>query len=65
MPDHRPTFQTPEAGGGAQRLDQVVRNREAHQDQMRQELELQHLAREGQPPKPGLLERLLVRLKSR
>jgi len=58
MPDHRPTSQTPAAGGGAQGLDQVVRNRESSQDQMRHELELQHLPREGQPPKPSLLDRL-------
>ena len=58
MPDHRATFQTPAAGGGAQRLDQVVRNRESSEDQMREELELQHLAREGQPPRPGLMDRL-------
>ena len=58
MPDHRPTFQTPSAGGGAQRLDETVRNRESHQEQMRQELELQHLAREGQPAKPSLMRRL-------
>jgi hypothetical protein len=57
MPDHRPTYADPAAGGGAQRLDQVVRNRESHQELMRQELEIQHLAREGQPPKPSLIER--------
>jgi hypothetical protein len=58
MPDHRPTFQTPSAGGGVQRLDQTVRNRESHQEQMREEFELQHLAREGRPHKPSLMERL-------
>ena len=58
MPDNRPINPVPPAGSGTFRADQALRNREAHQEQMRQELELQHLAREGQPPKPSLADRL-------
>ena len=45
-------------GSGALRADQALRNREEHQEQMRATLELQHLARAGQPPKPGLVDRI-------
>jgi len=58
MPDHRPIYPVPPIGSGAQRADQALRNREEHQEQMREFLELQHLAREGQPPKPGLVDRI-------
>jgi len=58
MPDNRPINPVPPAGSGAFRADQALRNREAHQEQMRAELELAHLAHEGQPPKPSLADRL-------
>ena len=48
----------PPVGSGALRADQALRNREEHQEQMRATLELQHLARAGQPPKPGLVDRI-------
>jgi hypothetical protein len=43
---------------GPGKLDALLRNRETHQDLMREELELEHLAREGRPPRPSPLERL-------
>ena len=58
MPDHRPTYPTPPVGSGALRADQALRNREVHQEQMRAQLELQHLAHEGQPPTPSLMDRV-------
>ena len=58
MPDHRPTWPDAAAGSGTQKADTLLRNREAHQEQMRAQLELEHLASDGQPRKPGLFERI-------
>ncbi len=58
MPDHRPTWPDPAAGSGTQKADTLVRNHEAHQELMREQIELEHLAREGRPRKPGLVERI-------
>ena len=58
MPDNRPSNPVPPVGSGALRADQALRNREEHQEQMREALELQRLAHEGQPTKPRLVDRI-------
>ena len=58
MPDDRPMWPDPSPGAGMGKLDTLLANREAHQEQMREELELEHEAREGEARRRGLRERI-------
>jgi hypothetical protein len=58
MPDTRPTWPDPSNGYGVGKADALLHNREAHQDQMREALELERLAKEAEGPKPGVIARI-------
>ena len=58
MPEYRPMWPDPAAGGGLQKIDALLQNRDAHQELMREQIELEHIAREGQPGHPGLVGRI-------
>ena len=53
MPDHRPTWPDPAAGSGTQKADTLLRNHEAHQEQMREQLELEHSPAKAARGSPG------------
>jgi len=62
MPDDRNSWSDPAPNtGGLGGPDMMLEDREAHEEQLREEVEVEHLVAEGQPAKPGLMARIKAR----